>query len=206
MSSKQYFDEVAGRWDEMRASFFPDAIREVALSTASLPAGGLVADVGAGTGFITEALLDAGLRVIAVDQSPTMLEIMRGKFGGDRVAYRLGSAEHLPLETGEVEGVFACMFLHHVEDPAAAIQEMARVLKPRGPLVIVDLDQHDFRFLVEEQHDRWMGFQRDDVSRWFQGAGLTRVAVRGTGSDCCAESGCGTERAQVNVFVASGVR
>ena len=83
---------------------------------------------------------------------------------------------------------------------------MARTLKPGGKLVITDLDSHDFEFLREEHHDRWMGFEREDVKRWFEEANLTNVAIDSAGEDCCAESSCGDESATVSIFVASGVK
>jgi ubiquinone/menaquinone biosynthesis C-methylase UbiE len=55
------------------------------------------------------------------------------------------------------------MLLHHVENPKVAIKEMVRILKPGGMIVITDLDEHKFEFLKTEQHDRWMGFKREDV-------------------------------------------
>ena len=69
MSSQQYFDGVANQWDEMRGAFFSDAVREIAIAKANPRAGQTAADLGAGTGFITEGLLERGLRVLAVDQS-----------------------------------------------------------------------------------------------------------------------------------------
>ena len=54
---------------------------------------------------------------------------------------------------------------------------MVRILKPGGELVITDMDEHEFKFLKEEHHDRWMGFKREDVRRWFEEAGLKNVIV-----------------------------
>lgn len=204
MSSKNYFDTVAENWDDMREGFFSEAVRDAALAKAAVRAGAIAADIGAGTGFITEALLTAGLRVIAVDQSETMLRVMRQKFGDSLVEYRADGSQALPLQTGEVDYAFANMYLHHVDDPAAAIREMARIVRPGGSLVITDLDTHNFQFLVEEQHDRWMGFAREDMTRWLIEAGLTTVEVTDAGCNCCTTSACGTCDASVSIFLASG--
>lgn len=207
MSSKHYFEEVAPQWDQMRSSFFPESIREKAVTAAGVTAGTVAADLGAGTGFITEELLKHGVRVIAVDQAESMLKQMKAKFGPKAsVEYRQGDAERLPIESGSLDYAFANMYLHHVEDPARAIQEMARTLKPGGRLVITDLDEHTFEFLVTEQHDRWMGFKREDVRRWFQEAGLKEVKVESANATCCADSECKTERAEVSIFLAIGTR
>ena len=205
MTSKQYFDDVAQQWDEMRQGFFSEAVREKAYAVAGVQAGQTAADIGAGTGFISEGLLRRGLRVVAVDQSAAMLEEMQQKFASFAgIDYRVGEAESLPLPDGTVDYVFANMYLHHVASPLQAVKEMARLLKPGGKLVITDLDEHSFEFLRTEQHDRWLGFRREVVRRWFTAAGLKNVAVDCVGESCCAQSSCGCQSASVSIFVASG--
>ena len=205
MSSKQYFENIASQWDAMRESFFPESVREKAASVAGVEAGKVAADIGAGTGFITEGLLRRGTRVIAVDESEAMLALMKKKFGtGSAIDYRVGESEHLPVQSASVDYAFANMYLHHVENPANAIKEMARMLKPGGRLVITDLDEHNFEFLRIEQHDRWMGFKREEVQRWFDEAGLKNVKIDCVGDDCCAASETGSGEATVSIFIAAG--
>lgn len=205
MSSKKYFEKVANHWDSMRESFFSEDVREKAFDTANLQPGKLAADIGAGTGFITEGLVDRGLSVIAVDQSKAMLEVLKDKFPSTpQIDRRLGEAEKLPIEDEEVDYVFANMYLHHVESPSKAIKEMARILKKDGKLVISDMDKHEFEFLLKEHHDRWMGFEREDIMKWFTEAGLKNIWVDCVSECCCAESDDGSETATVSIFVASG--
>jgi ubiquinone/menaquinone biosynthesis C-methylase UbiE len=205
VSSKAYFDDVATQWDQMRQSFFPEATREKAFAVAGVQPGKLAADIGAGTGFITEGLLQKGLRVIAVDQSRAMLAEMQKKHAGAAgIEYRVGESENLPIPDAAVDYVFANMYLHHVESPSKAIREMARILGPGGVLVITDLDEHHFEFLCTEQHDRWLGFKREDVRQWFEDAGLKEVLVDCADTNCCADSSTGIESANVSIFVASG--
>ena len=167
MNSKKYFDTVASHWDAMREGFFSENVREKAFEIAHLEKGKLAADIGAGTGYITEGLIEKGLRVIAIDQSESMLDVLKAKLPFlDRVDCRVGEAEDLPIEGNLVDYVFANMYLHHVEDPFTAIKEMVRILKPEGTLIITDMDEHDFPFLKIEHQDRWMGFQREDIEQW----------------------------------------
>jgi len=83
---------------------------------------------------------------------------------------------------------------------------MARIIKPGGILVITDFDQHGNEFLKQEHNDRWMGFVRDDILRWLHEAGLRDNSVECVGENCCATSSCGSKRAEISIFVASGIR
>jgi len=205
MENKEYFDSVADKWDSMRQGFFSSRVRETAIKAADVQPGRVAADLGAGTGFLTEALLKQGLKVVAIDHSPEMIEQIRRKFGEtNKLDLRLGEAENLPVPDESVDYVFANMYLHHVESPDRAILEMVRILKPGGVLVITDLDEHDFDFLRTEQHDRWLGFKRDDISAWFVRSGLKEVTVTCVGEDCCANSETDSQRAAVSIFVATG--
>lgn len=224
LSSRAYFDTIGADWDRMREGFFPERVLERALAVAAVEAGRVAADIGAGTGFLTEGLLACGVHVIAVDQSPAMLEALRRKFpqviaatgparqSGRRLDpnpspatldCRAGEAEHLPIDDGAVDYCLANMFLHHVERPAAVIGEMARILRPGGIVVVTDLDAHRHTWLRDEHHDRWMGFERRDISAWFREAGLSDARVDDLGGACRATSTGGRDAA-IGIFIASG--
>lgn len=207
MSSKTYFDQVANQWDSMRQDFFSEVVREKAYEAAGIEEGRIAGDIGAGTGFITEGLVQRGLKVIAVDQSQEMLDRMKAKYSCfNSIEYRTGESENLPIKDNSLDYTFANMYIHHVESPKAAIAEMARVLKPGGKLVVTDLDEHSHEFLRLEQFDRWMGFKRVDVKKWFLDAGLKDVVVDCVGGNCCATSGCGSESASISIFIAYGIK
>lgn len=205
MGSKEYFAEVAEQWDDMRQDFFSELVREQAYNVAAVKERELAADIGAGTGFITEGLLKKGLNVIAVDQSDEMLRQMKEKFSNYKnVDYRLGEDENLPINNNTVDYTMANMYLHHVKSPLIAIKEMARILKVGGKLIITDLNEHSYEFLRREQHDRWMGFKREDIVKWFSEAGLKNVIINCVGSNCCATSNSGKENADIGIFLAYG--
>ena len=172
---------------------------------AQIEENSIAADIGAGTGFITEGLLKRGIRVIVVDQSQEMLDQIRKNFDDpDKLTYKIGDAESLPIEDNEVDHVFANMLLHHVEEPKNAIKEMTRILRPGGKLVITDLDKHDHEFLRKEQKDRWLGFEREDIRRWFTDAGLQDVRVESIGTECCSSSTCDDQEAEISIFAVVG--
>lgn len=207
MSSKKYFDGVAGQWDAMRRQFFSDELRKQAVEAAGAVAGSVAADVGAGTGFVTEELLMRGAAVVALDQSRTMLDKIDKKWGPTgRVRTVLGTEDDLRLADEAVQTAFANMYLHHAEDPARAIREMARIVRPGGRVVITDLDEHSFEFLRSEQHDRWLGFKREDVKRWLEESGLIDVHVEQTQQSCRSDSITSSAKASVSIFLAVGTK
>ncbi|MCJ7446229.1 MAG: methyltransferase domain-containing protein [Bacteroidales bacterium] len=205
MSSKQYFENIAEDWDKMRESFFPRSIRNKAILLAGINKGSLVADIGAGSGFISEGLIDKQVRIVAVDQSQKMLEVMKQKFKDyANFECRLGESENLPFQENELDFVFANMYLHHVDNPQKSINELIRILKAGGKLIITDLDKHSHEFLVKEQHDKWMGFDRSDIQNWFKDSGFKNIQIDCIGDDCCADSETYNESAQISVFIAIG--
>jgi len=203
--TREYFESIAHKWDEMRRLFFGEGVRNAAIAAADIMSSSIVADVGIGTGFIAEGALAAGAQVIGIDSSDRMLAETRRRFAGKRFEARAGDIESLPLSTAEVDVVLANMVLHHASDPPRAIREMSRVLKPNGRLVITDADTHVHEWLRTEQHDRWLGFERADIASWFGDAGLVNVTVVDTGELCCPSSECGI-RAEITIFLARGTK
>jgi ubiquinone/menaquinone biosynthesis C-methylase UbiE len=204
--SKRYFEKVANNWDNMQESFFSDSAREKAFEIANLKSGDIIADIGAGTGYITGGIDNTEVKVIAVDQSPSMLKEMQNKFSKrGNIEFRVGNSDNLPITDSEVNFTFANMYLHHVDNPEMAINEMARIIKKGGKLIITDLDKHTHEFLKTEQYDKWLGFDRDDIKKWFESAGLKNIVLDCVGGNCCADSQCQqTETAEISIFIGYG--
>ena len=207
MSSKKYFETVAQDWDNMRTGFFPTSVREKAISEMTIQSNMQVADIGVGTGFLTEGLVHFPIQITAIDESEKMLQVMAQKFEQHtNIQYLVSESENIKVADSSLDYALANMYLHHVERPAVAIAEIYRTLKSGGKLIITDLDKHDFEFLVTEQNDRWMGFERSDIEQWFKAAGFTAVKMDCVNANCCADS-CGTDAsAEVSIFIATGVK
>jgi arsenite methyltransferase len=206
--SAEYFDKVAGQWDELRSGYFNAAVREAAIRKAYLHPDMVVADVGAGTGFMASGLAPLVKHVHVLDGSSGMLEVAKknlAQFGN--VEYHLADGLVLPLHADSLEAVFANMYLHHCPDPFAAIQEMVSVLRPGGRLVLTDLDVHDYEWLRTEMADVWLGFDRGQIRKWFEEAGLVNVVVDCTGQSCTSDSaGVAGGHAAISIFVAAGTK
>ena len=108
-----------------------------------LPAGAVVADIGAGTGIYTNALASRGLHLVAVEPSAVMRNQSVPHPG---VEWREGVAEAIPLPDGSVDGIMSTLAVHHFRDLPRTAGEMARVSRG-GPVVLFTFDpllQPDF--------------------------------------------------------------
>jgi ArsR family transcriptional regulator len=85
---------------------------------------------------------------------------------------RLGDMYQLPLPDGSFDAVIIHQVLHYADRPAAVIAEAARVLRPRGMLVLVDFAPHSLEFLREEHAHRRLGFADREIAEWCRAAGL----------------------------------
>ena len=159
-----HFDELAGRFGR---DYVPGrswkALSEMLLHL--LPPL-VIADLGAGEGTLSLLLAQRAAQVIAVDNSPNMVEYGRGLAKRNKVKnldYRLGDLEELPLENGEVDLVLMHQTLHHAMHPQKAVQEAHRILKPGGNIVILDLLKHDFEDARDLYADLWLGFSQVEL-------------------------------------------
>ena len=203
-NSNAYFAQVADQWDEIRAGYFTEYMRDAAIAKANLPENAVVADVGTGTGFVAHGLASRAAHVIGFDASTDMLAVAQRNLSNlSNVEFREAAGDQLPVPDGTFDGVFANMFLHHAPDPAKTIKELARTLKPGGVICITDLDTHDHEWQREQMADLWLGFERDDIRRWYAAAGLSNIDVDCAEGTCNA---CGPSGAiePLSIFVAIG--
>lgn len=112
----------------------------------------VVLDVACGTGDLSEAFARAGVeKVVGLDFTFEMLEIARHKQGvlpaarhGDRITYIQGDAQRLPLADASVDIVSIAFGIRNVLDPAQALREFRRVLRPGGRVVILEFAEPKF--------------------------------------------------------------
>jgi ArsR family transcriptional regulator len=173
--SRAFFAGVAGEWETLRAELYGRRFTESAI-TALLPRDFVVADLACGAGDLTVRLAPCVARVIGVDRSPEMLAAARKRTKGfANVELHEADLAAVPVPDATCDAALLLLALTHLEEPAHALSEMTRVLKPGGRAVVVDLLRHgreDFRRKMGQLRD---GFAARELSRLLEGAGLTGV-------------------------------
>ncbi len=129
----------------LRQSVFTHYQRLLTLPLLGLPPGGIVLDVGAGTGAMALDMaksMGEGGRVFAVDNDPTMLEATRQLADALKTPVEtvLGDAGVLPFQDDTFDVTAARFLFQHLPDPAAALSEMVRVTRPGGAVAVLDVD------------------------------------------------------------------
>jgi len=173
---RSFFDSVAGR---LGRDYVPgQSWKGVAEALLRLMPPMVIADLGAGDGTFALLLAERATRVIAVDTSAKMIEFGRDqalRHGVTNVEFRLGDMEELPIGAAEVDLVFFSQSLHHALHPERAVAEAARILRPGGRIVILDLVKHRFEEARELYADEWLGFSEAELETMLEKAGFRDV-------------------------------
>lgn len=168
-AARGYSPDVMARWMNLLSRHVPKAaVRDIV-------------DLGCGTGRFSMALAEHfEADLIGVDPSEKMLAQARGKPTRERVSFRSGAGEALPLEDTSADVVFISNVFHHFKDPAAVARECRRVLRPRGVLFLRNsMREHVHTFPnkdifpgIDEVLARELP-SRPQITAVFEGAALT---------------------------------
>ncbi len=129
------FGRVAEEYERVRPTY-PAALVDEACSLAGLRSGDTVVEIGCGTGKLTRALVERGLRVEAVEPDAELIEVARGIVPEGSVRFHVGSFEEVYLPSGPFPTVFAATSFHWI-DPAVGWQKVAGLLQPRGTFALL---------------------------------------------------------------------
>lgn len=176
-----YFRKAASRWDRERELYVAETDVEAAMLAAAGDANiDDLLDLGTGTGRVLEVFGERIRRGIGVDSSREMLAVARSKLSSVRLGHcqvRHGDIYQLELPAGSMDVVTIHHVLHFLDEPARAVAEAARCLRPGGRLLIVDFAPHQLEFLRAEHAHRRLGFSDAEVRAWCESAGLRDVSV-----------------------------
>src|SRR5437899_1348915 len=176
--AREYFDELAGKFGR---SYVPGrSWQALAHTVISLLPALTVADLGAGEGTLAQLLAKTARKVIAVDNSPKMVEFgskLAKRHGFANLEYRLGDIEDPPVTKGSVDLVLLSQALHHAIKPERAVQAAHRILKRNGRVVVLDLLSHRFERARELYADRWLGFSEVKLHELLEKGGFRDIEV-----------------------------
>jgi ubiquinone/menaquinone biosynthesis C-methylase UbiE len=176
-----YFAERAADWDRIRAMHAPEERVEAAvLELVGKRRINALLDLGTGSGRMLELIAPLADRAVGVDQNPAMLNLARARMeerGLRNCLLRQGDLYAPPVERDAYDLVVIHQVLHFLDDPARAVREAARTLRPGGRLLIVDFAAHNEESLREEFAHRRLGFSGDEMVGYLSDAGLADAAI-----------------------------
>jgi ubiquinone/menaquinone biosynthesis C-methylase UbiE/biotin operon repressor len=167
--AREYFDELAGKFGRRYCPGRSWQALAHALITLLPPL--TVADLGAGEGTLSQLLAKNARKVIAIDNSPKMVEFgsqLAKRHGFKNLEYRLGDIEDPPISNSSVDLAILSQALHHAIHPQRAIGAAHRLLKRGGRLVILDLLSHRFERARELYADHWLGFSEVQLHQFLE--------------------------------------
>lgn len=174
-AAERFFAGAAGDWERLRAELYGTSFLVEALITL-LPRQLVVADLGCGTGDLAARLGRHVGHVHAVDRSAAMLRAARRRIGepGDspRVTLHQADLERLPLDDASCDVALLVLVLAYAADPRPVLAEAARILKPGGRAVVIDLSRHGDEGFRQKLGQARAGFEADELTTLLAGAGL----------------------------------
>lgn len=187
-----WFAAHAAEWEQERSLHTREAGVEQAIAAVLDGDLGHLVDVGTGTGRMIELLGPRARTALGLDRNPEMLRIARNRLeaaGLTAARVQTGDMYALPLVAGAADTLVLHQVLHFADNPAAAIAEAARVLRPGGRLLVIDLMPHNREELrVERRHLR-LGFADEAVLGWMAEAGLEGQVARRLPAEDAAQLG-----------------
>jgi len=171
--ARAYFDRLAGKFGKQ---YVPGrSWKSLAEGLLRMTNFGVVVDMGAGEGTLSQLIAQNSDQVIAVDNSEKMVEYgasLAKEHNLDNLEYRLGDLQNPPVEVGAADLVVFSQALHHATDPEKALKAAAKILKKGGKLLILDLLQHNFEQAKELYGDTWLGFAELELVKMAKKAGF----------------------------------
>jgi ArsR family transcriptional regulator len=176
--AREYFDELAGKFGR---SYVPGrSWKALSHALISLVPKLTIVDLGAGEGTLSQLLAKSARKVIAIDNSPKMVQFgskLAKKHGFKNLEYRLGDLEDPPVAQESVDLVLLSQALHHATKPERAVAAARRILKKNGRIVVLDLLSHRFDKARELYADRWLGFSEVKLHELLEDAGFRDIEV-----------------------------
>ena len=137
-----------------------------------------IIDLGCGDGTLTVEMAKFANNVTAVDINPDMLAMAKqrtDRLGLKNVSFLVEDASNLSLSSESLDVVFFSQSLHHLENPQKGLHEAARILRPGGKILVMELASHKEEWVLEKLGHKWLGFKKEYLIDSMKSAGLTNL-------------------------------
>jgi demethylmenaquinone methyltransferase/2-methoxy-6-polyprenyl-1,4-benzoquinol methylase len=180
--ARLFYKYLSKVYDTVNPFIWNEEMRDEALAMLDIEEGDRVLDVGCGTGFATEGLLEHTQNVHGLDQSVHQLAKAWAKFGKhDPVSFYRGDAERLPFEDDSFDVVWSSGSIEYWPNPVATLRDMRRVVKPGGQVLVVGPNNPQSSLMQKVADTIMLFYDREEADRMFREAGYTDVRHREMG-------------------------
>ncbi|RBI63220.1 SAM-dependent methyltransferase [halophilic archaeon] len=180
--ARVFYKYLSKVYDTVNPFVWNEEMRAEAISMLDVAEDDRVLDVGCGTGFATEGLLERTENVHGLDQSVHQLEKAWDKLGKhDPVSFYRGDAERLPFRDDTFDVVWSSGSIEYWPDPVATLRDMRRVTKPGGQVLVVGPNYPKTGVMQKVADAIMLFYDREEADRMFRAAGYDDVRHREMG-------------------------
>ena len=196
--SDAFFSTSAEKWDRLRNELFGSRLDTWMLGAALNPEL-IIGDLGCGTGILSQTVSPWVSKVIAVDSSSAMIQAARKRLKErGNVEVRKGELTSLPIEDEVLHLSMMSLVLPYVRSPLDVLEEVFRVTRKGGRVILLDMVSHDRSEYRESMGHLWQGFSESQIREWLEKASWKKVKFELVPPDPDAKG--------TGLFVASAVR
>jgi demethylmenaquinone methyltransferase/2-methoxy-6-polyprenyl-1,4-benzoquinol methylase len=182
--ARLFYKYLSKVYDRVNPFVWTEQMRTEAVDMLDLAPDDRVLDVGCGTGFATEGLLERVETVHGIDQSPHQLAQAYPKFGKrGRVCFHLGDAERLPFADDSFDVVWSSGSIEYWPDPVATLREFRRVVRPGGQVLVVGPNEPAGAVARRLAHAMMLFYDEREAQEMFEAAGFESIRHRLMGPD-----------------------
>ncbi|MFB6134525.1 MAG: methyltransferase domain-containing protein [Halanaeroarchaeum sp.] len=181
--ARRFYKYLSKVYDRVNPYIWNEDMRSRALAMLDIDETDRVLDVGCGTGFGTEGLLEYTDDVYGLDQSEHQLAKARTKLGGADVRFSRGDAERLPYDEDAFDVVWSSGSIEYWPNPVRALQEFRRVVTPGGQVLVVGPNHPPWPVIQQVMDSIMLFYDEDEAQRMFEAAGFEDITHRAMGPE-----------------------
>ncbi|KTG11040.1 SAM-dependent methyltransferase [Haloprofundus marisrubri] len=174
--ARLFYKYLSKVYDQVNPFIWNEEMRAEALALLDIEQGDRVLDVGCGTGFGTEGLLQHTDNVHGIDQSIHQMQKAFQKFGKrDKVRFYRGDAERLPFKDDSFDVIWSSGSIEYWPNPVDALEEFRRVVKPGNEVLVVGPNYPKTTVMQKVADSIMLFYDEEEADRMFEEAGFEDI-------------------------------